>query len=785
MLTLVALSLFFSAHAQAKPGLPKKPAPAQAAKDPIRALLDSPFYYLSYHMHFEGSASDATSDARTKRDVEGQLKLNVRTQGPSLSGATAMADPTKINSVVSNYASWMHGMTEEEMKSDASMQAAAMQMLYAYTGSIDFSLNSHYKQPISESDELEDVTVNVKKTGKGRVGMQIMPMLELNGIARKFKILLPYQFNDPETQPYSAHRHTRTIVSSSRGTTDTPEDRDESLWLEGPKVVSNPEPSLVLEGNLPTNGNALFTSQSFKANADGIDGTMTVTVMLYNTPPEQVELILDLPKDYASWRPKGSVKGETVEGNMIRVGAHFQKVGGGKPKTKHLLRMEYKLVETSAEKGVCMNWPAKPQDPPLKDLKIAPEHNPELLVEDNGQSAADTGLDNDKPDSEVWVSTYDWGGSADLEVTAVLDNGERVTGKVKGSGEVQVQLPKRPSRDSHVAVSFFDKNSLGDLPDDHDGENYPVGNGFKGDGLTLYEEYRGFVVGSRWTDGDPTKKELFVVNTMRDEPRTWKGITIYEKATGVKVHRYTARNEVDPDQVINFNRTDGAHVVDQHALFIVPGPLKQNFAQVVKVGPPKLALHVEIPPDFQSSLTAPSGVLDFFAMTVAHEMGHGSSMDHHGNSDNMVKIREDNGKWVQYNTVEKEDPNGATTLEYVFPPSGPVKLKIEKTDVEVPVKKGEIYTLWNCVEGGQHSGDNDCLMKYICGNVYQSQVESDTWYLVTDEYAGMTFCKSSDGTGVNDPNWAFPASHPHSRHGAASNGDCIHQLCINDLYTPP
>jgi len=387
----------------------------------------------------------------------------------------------------------------------------------------------------------------------------------------------------------------------------------------------------------------------------------------------------------------------------------------------------------------------------------------------------------------VTVTSFDYGGTAELQIIATLNNGEQITGKVKGSADETLYLPKRGKPNGFIALSYLKQYGVQSLSDNDDAEDKPVGNGFKGDGLTLYEEYRGFMSGKGWTACDPTRKELFVVNKMRGEPQTWRGISIYEKATTIKVYRYTKESQVDPDQVVNFNHSMRPHVVDQHALFIIAGPAKQSFAQVVKVGPPHLALHVEIPPDFMKFQNVAGRSLPYFALTLAHEMLHGSSVAHHGEVDEYKGFLANispSPHWEVWNLSEIEDPSThvsrfvKTTRE-----SDNVILKKEDGTVIPPMKGGNMV-LWAGVPAGQHSGNNECLMKYDCAAVYKSGNETNVYYRVTDEHAGLIVCDSPDGTEVNDPGRPLPTGHAQPRYGPAGLGDCVHQICINDLYEP-
>jgi len=85
--------------------------------------------------------------------------------------------------------------------------------------------------------------------------------------------------------------------------------------------------------------------------------------------------------------------------------------------------------------------------------------------------------------------------------------------------------------------------------------------------------------------------------------------------------------------------------------------------------------------------------------------------------------------------------------------------------------------------GGEHSGMQDCLMRYYFAEFYPAQGKPLTFYQVTPETEpfGMELCRSKGGTGVN------ASSHrPQSRYGDAgtNGGNCFSQICPNDAIPP-
>jgi hypothetical protein len=216
---------------------------------------------------------------------------------------------------------------------------------------------------------------------------------------------------------------------------------------------------------------------------------------------------------YDSWIPDGGPDGVTA-GNELKVEAEL--VGkGGKPPPQNARRFHFELLGTSKQPGNCLNWPATSVPNPAAepfDLRFDPVRNGGTVSTGGSlQSIATTGAPSAK--ASCVVGCYDWGAWAELRVSAELDDGRKVVGHLEGQGGLlQIPVPKRKAG-SRIADAWKAARKI-DKPDDWDEDATPAGTAVPGDGLTLFEEYRGVFEKNtgKHVTLDPNQMELFVID---------------------------------------------------------------------------------------------------------------------------------------------------------------------------------------------------------------------------------------------------------------------------------
>ena len=173
--------------------------------------------------------------------------------------------------------------------------------------------------------------------------------------------------------------------------------------------------------------------------------------------------------------------------------------------------MTFQLTEVSKYPGWCMNWPLEPEVEPKPDLKFVrlPTYGHHTLVE---PFQTLTLLDvSAQPSGTVGLGTLDGAANGVLTATAQFEDGLVIIGVIKGNNSShRLLIPDREEGVSEIA-KHWRRERAGDRKDDEDDEESPKGDGQNGDGLTVWEEYRGFYQGGQWRDDCyPRKKDLFV-----------------------------------------------------------------------------------------------------------------------------------------------------------------------------------------------------------------------------------------------------------------------------------
>jgi hypothetical protein len=500
----------------------------------------------------------------------------------------------------------------------------------------------------------------------------------------------------------------------------------------------------------------------------------------FDTEPNDLRVIVE-PQNYDRWLPQAT-KDENVSGNQIEIVARLVDANN-QPAVGKARLFRFELLDVSKQPGVAVNQPIATITAPKPDLAFEQEYNPNKTITGANRDKLEVGEELNQ--ASAIVSSFDWGAWGRIKVTAVMPNGRQIVGKLEGQSDPLVRLPKREAS-SKIGDAWKTRPGA-DGADLEDEESLPAGDGDGGDGFTLYEEYRGFYEKGRHIFGDPQKKDFFIRDEIGGD--TKRAIALFRNLSELAIHDELEMHEFRVDRVINSN-FDGEtpRQGSQHGIKIVQVPAGGTPRAVGGPGAPKKVDRVEIPldvspgPAWMRTVTRGGASItgDRYAGTIAHELFHACNVWHHGQLDEIVD-------WVVTTT------NGVQSVfEHMVWDDGNVQIRSRTgAPIRVLTEGGApksfapgTLTTWLGIKRGEHSGFEDCVMRYDTATAYVSDADpvNVRYYTAsrgqTDELTGQSLCTDPAGTGVNDPGRRTPQPRFHG----ATKGACKHQVCVNDRY---
>jgi hypothetical protein len=346
------------------------------------------------------------------------------------------------------------------------------------------------------------------------------------------------------------------------------------------------------------------------------------------------------------------------------------------------------------------------------------------------------------------------------------------------------QEPRRLPHRRHLAREIQRPGA-----DNSDDDNFPVGDKHNGDGLTLYEEYRGYVHRDEWSDLNPNVKDFFVINNIAGYGV--EGIRAAEDASKLKIHELDFKGEHNGFRVVNFN-SQYAHRVDQHATLLEQGSRREyseavgsGFGRDNIMGTPKDF-------DFVSMAGGPGEALP--VEDIPHELFHTCNTYHHGEHDLRaawtVKTGIDGRLNIYPATLVKND-DGTVTYDTSIVDSR-IKLFLESNpDVEIDNPRVLLQSKGMQVRigmpHGQNSGNETCHMRYNNAMVYPKGDSTTEFFWVWGadlNYTPQLLCTAPDGYAFNHANHK-PQPRFFEADTGCLRGDCAGQLLVNDAINAP
>jgi len=278
-------------------------------------------------------------------------------------------------------------------------------------------------------------------------------------------------------------------------------------------------------------------------------------------------------------------------------------------------------------------------------------------------------------DTTVQVVCLDYGAYGGIEAMAYIA-GKNETARLEGT--LDVWMAKIPvDNDNNRIADSWAFNYLGSPTRDDDPE--PPAR-IQGDGFSLYEEYRGFIVKGNWRELNPLLKDVFIVNLLDELYHPGLGLGLgYFPNLGITVHLIS---HTEHRGYVNFlHRT--AHIQDQGCIVLTDGGLSPEDDW----GATEYALPVPVTciiytqtirrdgPPSHDPYTWDALDMEVTKYTIDHELGHAIHLQHHGTSTstNCVMfvpqtIEEELAWWLQIPTDYCDNNPGCRFLWLLRPP---------------------------------------------------------------------------------------------------------------------
>ena len=481
-----------------------------------------------------------------------------------------------------------------------------------------------------------------------------------------------------------------------------------------------------------------------------------------------IDLTLTTPRD---WLP------DARNGRLVFTARIYEFKSGKWEYPGEARQITFSFTEVSKEGGVCMNYPIKDKNNITPASTLVSNTNPDLFFPEDDKRMKDFYFDEDETDGDadkkcpteilkakdnpahehhykkastkkpvteakVVVRCEDYGAfgvlTAEAEDCETIPPRENDAEPSEGIGPNDVKIPRDDNGNNIADSAAQDKNKDGSkaLPD-KDEDDVPHSTNHKGDGLTNYEEYRGFIVKEgkvkKHKRTDINNKDVFIhdVNDLKTGNFSASGLTVH-RIPGPEFYNGDSNhdNEDEPKpadrQIINFNRTSHS-IRDQHGLRLKNKTFGGNFLGYTYA--PLGDVNWPTYPKFCNFVAVDRALLrrirprGRLAQTIAHELGHAVHIVHHGEED--------------------------------------------------------ICPVCNhCRAGSQTSGNVSCVMRY--GPNYDSVWCHDhggachNHAVPNPEAVATQFCDSSPGTGCN------VGGAPCNFNNDAIVGNCIGQIIVKD-----
>lgn len=296
------------------------------------------------------------------------------------------------------------------------------------------------------------------------------------------------------------------------------------------------------------------------------------------------------------------------------------------------VKIRFTLFEVTSEPGTCMNSKDESKEP---DLDFYHPDNSESKFSSIERTEDGFVVETAKPEKNITinVASRDFGAWGKLKAEAGYEGLWQPVLTEDGKDHIIIPVDESGGKANHIADRFEKDMALDAGVDPKLDEEGPEK---RGDGLSAYEEYRGFFIGrgNPHHRTNPKEPDLFIYPDTRRLGQYLREIQDRFPAN-VKVHL------IQEDQAkyhMAINPNNNLHnLVIQHGLWIVernienPGVVGRMYGSF---GSPKTCFYVAV--DFPEFKAVGLNKKKYFFNTIVHELFHGLNVRHHGPSHRPV-----------------------------------------------------------------------------------------------------------------------------------------------------
>jgi len=437
-----------------------------------------------------------------------------------------------------------------------------------------------------------------------------------------------------------------------------------------------------------------------------------------------------------------------------------------KSKNPMPVTVKVKLTDVSTEPGTCLN--SKDHNNNKPDLSFDLENSSTrfyLVDSTTAQSIEEV------TSAEISILAKDYGAFGKLSAEIFYD-GKWQSIKTEDN-KTEIKIPE-DENDNFIADKWEKDNGIygKNLRSNNDDEDKPKLDGLNGDGLSVYEEYRGVISKGQHKRLDPKFKDLIIENNIGDIISG--GLQLFESASKIKVTELK-NGEMPQDRIVNYNNQTG-HKMDQYGIIInrkgggggdhiqgeaLPDNIFHKTPKICKViNIFDAALNFDYEAEIDSQDREQASEEEYIRMkglsiniTVAHEIGHSVGAEHHATKRNSKEI-----------TISFEIPERHKNVYKVYDISGN-----EITTYPISILQPISY------DHGPASGDVNCIMCYT--NLFlwvRRDTNIETYWRIKPLPITTKFCNSPLATGINKTNNGFSDAID----GA---GNCLKQMRVKDI----